>query len=148
MPTNFFTSRPDSVESKAFFEAMAKKFAAGYGGVVPEVAVVESVDSVESSLSSTPGDDDGDDDGGGTYNSRGLFVPGGFSRDLVLDNVVAQCAPAIDMDEILRNMTGSDFTQDSPPPLPSTQKLVAALHDHRNDDNIQDVDDSQQTTLN
>ena len=51
----FFTSRPDSNESKALFEAMAKKFAGD--GVAPEVAVVESVESVESSLTSTnPGE--------------------------------------------------------------------------------------------
>jgi hypothetical protein len=121
----FFTSRPDSVESKEFFEAMAKKFA-GYG-VAPEVAVVECVESVESSLTSTAGDDDANDDGDEMYDSRGLFVPGGL---------------------ILRNMPGSSFTQDSPPPLPSTQKLVSALHDHSRNDNIQDVEDSQQTTLN
>ncbi len=114
--------------------------------MAPEVAVVESVESVEVSLTSIPGDHDADDDGE-MYDSRGLFVPGGLSRDLVLYNVVAQCAPAIDMDENMRNLTGNDVTQDSPPPLRSTQEFVAALHDHRND-NIQDVDDSQQTTLN
>jgi hypothetical protein len=123
---------------------MAKKFE-GYG-MAPDVAVVESEESFELSLTSIPGDHDADDDSE-VYDSRGLFVPSGLSRDLVLDNVVAQCAAAIDLDENMRNMTGNDFTQDSPPPLRSTQKFVAALHDHRND-NIQDVDDSQQTTLN
>jgi hypothetical protein len=56
--------------------------------VAPEVAVVESVESVELSLTSIPGDHDADDDSE-MYDSRGLFVPGGLSRDLVLDNVVA-----------------------------------------------------------
>lgn len=163
----FFREQPDTVEAKDFFKAMAKKYSRFI--VEQEVPVVSA--SLESTPeeSTTPEDadvdnvliveteeeddiyeeDDDDDDVGEHFDSHGLFVPGGFTRDKALDIATAACArPVIDW----LKLTGSDFSQDSeciglngtPPSLPCTQKLVAAL---QSNDNIERVVDSQMTTL-
>ncbi|KAI2496398.1 No apical meristem-associated C-terminal domain [Fragilaria crotonensis] len=73
---------------------------------------------------------DDDDDGSSYIDAQGLYVPGGFVRDKVLDNWMGRCAPPIDLSQ-----------EES---LPPTQRLVLALQRNQN---VQDVVDSQLTML-
>ena len=70
------------------------------------------------------------DDDGSYIDAQGLYVPGGFVRDKVLDNWMGRCAPPIDLSQ-----------EES---LPPTQCLVLAL---QRNENVQDVVDSQLTML-
>ncbi|KAI2513515.1 No apical meristem-associated C-terminal domain [Fragilaria crotonensis] len=157
-----------AVESQAFFAAMRKKYSARkYMEEVPPVGfnlhedVVDIVDDTEDRNDDEDDHDedhdednedneDDDDEDHEDYKEHGLFIPRGFKNDTVLDNIVAECArmPVIQISKIV----GSDFSQNSvdynlgtPPPLPMTQKLLAALQS--NEEDVRDVEDTQLTTL-
>ena len=152
-----FMQTPDAVESQAFFAAMRKKDSSNkYVAVVvdAEVAVVESVESVKSvkyivdDTDDCEDDDDEDDEViqehfNEHFDELGHWVPGGYHKDTVLEEIVAQrgSQPVI----CIYAMIGSNFSRGTPPPLPSTQNLLAALQS--NDFVQDDVEDTQLTTL-
>ena len=119
--------------------------------VEEEVAVVEFVESVEDD--DADADRENDDDEAviqeeeyceEPFEKLGLWGPGGYRKDTVLEDHVAQqrgSQPAI----CLHAMTScEDFSQGMPPPLPSTQNLLAALQSNHD---VDDVEDTQLTTL-
>jgi hypothetical protein len=149
-----FMQTPDAVELQPFFAAMRKKYSATkYMVVVVDEDEVEFVESVECDvvdIVDNTSDCDNDDDDEEVieeqqfeehFDKIGPWVPGGFSMDTVLEEIAAQCAqPVI----CIYAVTGSNFSQGTPPPLPSTQYLLAPL---QSNDDLQDVEDTQLTTL-
>ncbi|KAI2500548.1 No apical meristem-associated C-terminal domain [Fragilaria crotonensis] len=152
-----FMQTPDAVESQAFFAAMRKKYSSNtYMAAVveEEVAVVEFVESVEDDDADADRENDDDDDDEVViqeeeyceehFDELGRWVPGGYRKDTVLEDHVAQqrgSQPVI----CLHAMTSCEvFSQGTPPPLPSTQNLLAALQSYHD---VDDVEDTQLTTL-
>jgi hypothetical protein len=119
---------------------------------VAVVVSVESVDIVDDA------DEDPDDHGEDEeevfvfeehFDKLGLWVPGVYCKDTVLDETLA---PHVQQRIFVCNnetTAGSDFRQGTPPPLPSTQNLLAALQQSSYEsDVLQDVgEDTQMTTL-
>ena len=156
-----FERFPDTPEADVFFAEIRKRYVAKYTSVASAAAVVDNGEVVPSdswsptttdnspsntgdhapAASNDVDEDDGTDDGS-YFDARGLFVPGGFARDIALDNVVEECR---------QPRVNHDFMEDDS--LPPTQCLVEALQ--RTTDNVQDrsnnihddVVDSQLTTL-
>lgn len=72
------------------------------------------------------------------FEDFGRWVPGVYRKDTGLEEIIAQCGsqPAI----CIYVMTGCNFSQDTPPPLPLTQNLLAALQSKNDDD--EDIEDT------
>jgi hypothetical protein len=75
---------------------------AAAGAVVDEAEVVPGGDSTTSEGSPTADDsppasndvhDNDNADNGSYFDARGLYVPGGFARDVALDNLMVRFAP-------------------------------------------------------
>ncbi|KAI2490249.1 hypothetical protein MHU86_24325 [Fragilaria crotonensis] len=150
----FMQTPEDAVESQAFFAATRKKYSSNkYMAAIveEEVAVVESVEDDDADADHE-NDDDYDEEVviqeeeycEEHFDKLGLWVPGEYRKDKVPEDHVAQrrgSQPVI----CLHAMTScEDFSQGTPPPLPSTQNLLAALQSNHD---VDDVEDTQLTTL-
>ena len=155
-----FLQKPDSVESKAFFAAMTKKYTGQFVSTVDDEAAI--VESVESPINDDTEDDhygnyyDDDDDvnqdesGSTSYDGLRRRISGGdFCSNTVRKNGIAECVlPVV---QVVKR-SGNSFSQSSddnpatPPPLPLTQNLLAALQSI-NENNVQEAEDTQATTL-
>ncbi|KAI2497908.1 No apical meristem-associated C-terminal domain [Fragilaria crotonensis] len=136
---NFYTKNPASAASIAWFAAKELEYApavpterATTGGDVPDVINVDAEDPA----------DDADDDKESYIDENGLFVPGGYVRDVALDNIIASIRPpnAIAGLDQTTNTSSDDSQEDSEwDTLPPTQRLVLAFNNA--------IVDSQATTL-
>jgi hypothetical protein len=106
------TNKNKKQKLEAFLEYTAQVFTPEESSTL-EDGDVDNIQIVEVQIVETEKDDDFDnnDEDDDSYedehfDSRGLFVPGGFTRDHALDNVVAACAPPI-ID--VTKLVGSDF---------------------------------------
>ncbi|KAI2510563.1 hypothetical protein MHU86_3831 [Fragilaria crotonensis] len=136
---NFHTKNPASAASIAWFAAKELEYApavqtatATTGGDVPDVINVDAEDPA----------DDADDDKESYIDENGLFVPGGYVRDVALDNVIASIRPPNAIAGLDQTTdTSSDDSQEDGEwdTLPPTQHLVLAFNNA--------IVDSQATTL-
>lgn len=136
---NFYTKNPASAASIAWFAAKELEYApavhtttATTGGDVPDVINVDAEDPA----------DDADDDKESYIDENGLFVPGGYVRDVALDNIIASIRPPnaiAGLDQTTH--TSSDDSQEDGEwdTLPPTQHLVLAFNNA--------IVDSQATTF-
>jgi hypothetical protein len=77
------------------------------------------------------------------FDKLGHWVLDGSCKDLILEKIVVQRVQVV----ICTNtaiLAGSNFSQGTPPPLQTTQNLLVAL---RSNDVVQDVEDTQLTSL-